>query len=203
MGLRNRLIDEICKMLRRLKTSEFQVRLRTQFGTPEENTKELLQHVTKDFSLMRARKDKTNLLVGRFFGPVLMIELKLENLLTKVEPDIASSMLGKKIDVYSRLLKVLEKPEYDFGAEEIAMYRSLIAPLKEVSKIRNKMAHDLSYTKFNLMDIPELVKLVKKLKPRFASDIKLAPRDLKPLVALHSFAFIVAEKTAGLQMDLT
>ena len=202
MSIRNRAIDEICRQLKRLKANEFEVRLRTQFGSPEGNTEELLQLMTKDFNLIRGRNDKTNLFVGRFFGAILMIELKLESVLMKVDPEIESSMLGKKIDVYSRLLKVLATQPYGFEADEIATYRSFIGPLRELSKIRNKMAHDLSYTRFGLVDIPEVVKLVKRRKPSLMVAAKSVPRDFKPIIAVHYFAFMVAENAASLQMFL-
>lgn len=202
MRNRNKVIDLICNQLRRLKTNEFQVRLREDFGTPEENTAELLQLVTEDFEIVRSRNDETNLFVGRFFGFVLLIESKLESLLTSIDPDVGSKMLGKKIDLFRRLIKELEKPEFGYDEDEMERYRELIEPLREIAKIRNHMAHDLRYTKFQLKDVVKLSKLVKKRKPSLYYGVTTAPRNMKPLIAVAAFGFIVSERTSILRQSL-
>ncbi len=202
MGIRNRLIEVICRKLSQFKTNEFEVQLRQQYGTPEENTRELLELVTQDFEAMRDRDDETNLFVGRFFGVVLLIEAKLEALLIKIDPDIGSKMLGRKIDLYRRLLRELKNPEYEYDLESIEDYESLIEPMREIAKIRNHMAHDLRYVKFRLKDVAQMVKLVKKRKPNLYYGVTTAPKNLKPLIALSGFGFIISERTAMLRQSL-
>ena len=202
MGIRNQVIDEVCNRLRRLKTNEFQVRLRGEYGTPEENTEELLELVARDFDAMRSRTDEVNLFIGRLMGGVLLIELKLESLLVKVDPDIGEKMLGRKIDTLARLLNELAKPDYGYERHEIEYYRELLEPLREVSRLRNRMAHNLRYTKFQLKDVPQTVKLVRRRKRYLDDAMKAAPKGLKPLVAVMNFGFIVSEQTAMLQQAL-
>lgn len=202
MSLRNKIIDKVCDLIRGLKKKEFEIKFRTEYGTPEENTRELLEMVTRDFSLVRDRDDDTNLFMGRFFGIVLLIESKLESLLVKIDPTIEAKMLGRKISIYKKLIKELSRHDYGFEQVELEVYQRLLKPLGEISKIRNKMAHDLSYTKFRLSDIPFVLGIVKDMKPNLFIGVRTAPVDIRPLILISIFGFIVSEKTSVLSHSL-
>ena len=119
MRIRNDAINFLCDQLRKLKTNDFEIRQRDHFGTPEENTAELLQLVVEDFESVRNRSDDINLFIGRFFGFVLLIESKLESLLIKIDHEIESKMLGKKIELFRRLIRELGKPPFEYDIEDL------------------------------------------------------------------------------------
>lgn len=199
---RNRAIDQICSALKRLKNDEFEITIRRTWGTPAENTRELLELVTANFDAVRNRNDDTNLFIGRFLGVALLVEAKLEAVLAKVIDDAESLMLGRKIDGFRRLLRTLSAPEYGFDAQEITDLRELIGPLWELADIRNRMAHDLRYTRFTLDEIPQSLALVERERPDLARAVGLAPENDKPLVAMYNLGFVFSARIADLQQVL-
>ncbi len=197
---RNKFIDKTCSLLKKFKKSNLTLNLRSEFGTPEENSAELLKLVTKDFDKIRNRKDAENLFVGRFLGTMLLIESKIVQLLEKVDSTVDEKTLGRKIDLYKETIGLLKDIALD--SEEVSMYLSLVAPLKELAKIRNDMAHDLNFIYFDMQQVKQTDALVKKFKPQLAGSYKNAPPEMKPLLVTSCFGFLFSEKTAVLQQIL-
>ena len=195
---KNLVIDRVCGFLKRYRTNELQIRIRTEFGTPEENTQELLRLVAEDFELVTRRVDADHRFMGRFLGIMLLIEKKISSLLEMVDPDLENKTLGRKIDTYRDFVSELERLG-ELDEEEVAHYRSLIGPLRELADIRGRMAHDLGYSEFGLAQIRQTTGIGRSLRPDLARAVELANDDDKPLVAIANFGFIISTETAELR----
>lgn len=200
---KNKAIDFVCGFLKKWKTtSGLTINFRQEFGTPEENSEDLIRIVTTEFDAIRGRGDPENLFIGRFMGLMLLIEAKLDNLLEKVDPELDGKMIGRKIDVFKDLLRELLRLDTGYDQEDVQMYRDLIGPLRELVGIRNHMAHDLRYIVFGLEDVPETLAYVRRRRPNWGDNVDDAPVEFKALMAVHFFGFLFCERLAFLEQVL-
>jgi hypothetical protein len=191
-----RLCDIFCK---KKKMKQRELRLRESWGSPDENSEELLKLITSDFDKVRARKDPENLFVGRFFSIALLIESRLELILKSYEPDIERATFGIKIDIFSDLLKDLGKLDPDIDVE---VYREFLGALREIANIRNEMAHDLEFIYFPETKLGVTKSLIKKYRKDLFDGAAQANAQDKPLVLVASFGFVFASRSGFLLQHL-
>lgn len=147
----------------------------------------------------RNRQKEDYELVGMFFTIVLLIEHKMENLLTVIDDDIAGRMLGEKIEVYKDFLKLYQPTE----DEDIQDYRLLVQPLNEIKKIRNVLAHDVTKPNFSYSDIKQTDSYVKKRRPDMYDKFKgCEDEKAKSIALLATFGFIFSFEIAKLRVGI-
>jgi hypothetical protein len=189
------LLSWICGKFRNDKYQYRSLILR-EAGTPEQNTKRLLESVAHDFQMIRARKNREHLFIGRFFSSALMIERKLANLLRRFDPEIDSRTFGLKMKVYKDFLVALNK-SHDIDWIDINEYRQLLGPLNEIKRIRDRMAHDLSYIWFTLDDLKQTAAYVKsKRSDLYESAFMVRPKSYHAQAMIASFGFVFSVKLA-------
>ncbi len=169
-------------------------------GTPEENSNRLLTLVAEDFHHVRNRTDEECALFGRFMSVVLLLERKLDRLLTNFDPGIDQRMFGQKIEVFKDLLKSID---WDYIDQDIERYRALVAPLKEIKSLRDTMAHDLSKSSLSYSEVKQTVGFIRKRRPDLCDSFATATNDgLKALGASIVFGFVFSTEIARLQCVL-
>lgn len=147
----------------------------------------------------RDRQKEDYELVGMFFTIVLLIEYKLVNLLKIIDDDIESKMLGEKIDVFKDFLKIYEPEEN----EDIEEYRKLIQPLREVTKVRNVLAHDITKPRFEYRELNQTDSYVKKHRPDMYNKFKNCEDDRGKCIGLLStFGFVLSFEVAKLRVGI-
>lgn len=168
-------------------------------GTPEENTERLLRLVADGHYWVGSKTKEDYQFIGMFFTIVLLIEYKLSKLLIGFDPEIESKMLGRKVDIFKDFLKVYE-PEED---EDVSVYRNLISPLKDIKKLRDAMAHDISKSKFGYEEIKHVGSYVSKMRPDLFDKVKdCKDEDAKSIGVTLTFGFVFAEEIAKLRMSI-
>ncbi len=168
-------------------------------GTPDENTRNLLEAVTYGNDWIRERTQSDYEQIGAFFTVVLLVEHKLVDLLSRFDPQIENKMLGRKIDSFKAFLKAFEFPEKN-GLDH---YRSLIAPLRTLKKIRDEMAHDITRLKILPNDLRELSTCLAKYRTDFYENTKLAEDDhTKVFLIITFFGFYISEELARLRVEI-
>lgn len=106
-------------------------------------------------------------------------------------------MFGRKIDVYKDFLSSVDWSLVDLAEDD---YRNIIAPLKEVKKIRDRMSHDLSIVTFSYSDLRQTVGYVNAKRPDLAASFTgCADEQLRCLGAVMAFGFVFSQQIAPLQ----
>lgn len=147
----------------------------------------------------RDRQKEDYELVGMFFTIVLLIEYKLVNLLKSIDDDIESKMLGAKIDVFKDFLKIYDPEE----GEDIEEYRKLIQPLREIAKVRNLLAHDITKPRFEYRELNQTDSYVKKHRPDMYDNFKNCEVDRgKCIGLLATFGFLLSFEVAKLRVGI-
>ncbi len=168
-------------------------------GTPEENTERLLSLTADGHEWIQQRSKEDYQFIGTFFTIVLLIEYKLSQLVIGFDPDIEAKMFGRKVDVFKDFLKAYE-PEED---EDINDYRYLISPLKDIKKLRDAMAHDISKSKFSCSDITHIANYVNKMRPDLFDTVKdCEDQDAKAIGVIAIFGFVFAVEIAKLRLSV-
>lgn len=166
-------------------------------GTPEENSKRLIELTVQGNEWARNKEKDDYQLIGMFFTIVLLIEHKMVNLLAIIDDAIENRMLGEKIDVFKDFLKQYE-PEEDEYIEE---YRLLLQPLTEIKSIRNSMAHDITQPIFDYGSLKQVDSYVKKRRPDMHANIKdCEDEKAKCIGLLATFGFIFSFEIAKLRV---
>ncbi|WP_052610357.1 hypothetical protein [Bacteriovorax sp. BSW11_IV] len=176
------------------------IKIREEWGTPEENAEELIKLLTVDFEKIRNRKEPEHIFIGQFLSIILLIEAKLIQILKKYEIKIEDYTFGRKVDIYKSFLKDIVEVGADIDVEDCRRY---IAPLKELAKIRNNMAHDLSYVYFNKSDLSQTIGLMKSVRPDLCEHEKFMQDEKdKCLVLVMNFGFQFSTVSAKLAQHL-
>lgn len=167
--------------------------------TPEENSEKLSKLTADGYEWVQQRSKEDYQFIGTFFTIVLLIEYKLSQLLIEFDPEIDYKMFGRKVDVYKDFLKTY-KPEED---DKIEDYRNLISPLKDIKKLRDAMAHDISKSKFVYDDIKHIANYVDKMRPDLFNSVKdCEDEDAKSIGVVAIFGFVFAVEIAKLRMSI-
>lgn len=168
-------------------------------GSPDDNSKKLLELMSDGHSWVQGRSKKDYEFIGGFFTLILLIEYKINQLLIGFNPEIESKMFGKKIDVFKDFLKVYEPEE----GEDIQNYINLISPLREIQRIRNNMAHDISKPKFEYSDIKQTVSYVQQMRPDLFEHLNYCKdHDDKCIVVIGIFGLVFSFEIAKLRSSL-
>lgn len=167
---------------------------------PEQNSQRLLELVAQDFAPVRDRTDQECILVGRFMSMVLLVERKLVRLLDSFDPEIDNRMFGQKIQVYKDFLNAFN---WQGDKSEQQGYRDLIAPMTEIKKIRDAMAHDLAKTSISYSELARTDSFIKHRRPDLYTTFSSAEdENLRSIGAAAVFAFIFSTELAKLQCKL-
>ena len=166
---------------------------------PEENSERLIKYVAQDFGEVRNRTDHQCLFIGRFMGIVLLIEKTLVRLLSDFDEQIEKKMFGQKIEVYKDFLNAYDAK----SSEEIGEFKALIAPMNEIKKLRDAMAHDLSKTSIGSSELPHTISYIRNNRQdlyQTLSDIQ--DEEQKSLFAIATFGFLFIEQLACIRCEL-
>lgn len=136
-------------------------------GSPAEESPRYLEFIGIGNSWIQNKTTEEYEFMGHFLTFVLLIEYKLSQLLIDFDPVIETKMFGTKLDVYKDFLKAY-KPQID---ENINDYRNLISPLKDIKKLRDAMAHDITKSKFTYKDIVHIENYVRKMRPDLLNEL--------------------------------
>jgi hypothetical protein len=159
-------------------------------GTPDENTERLKEAVARHFEHARNRTDEQNLIVGRFFGTILLIERKLVQLLERFDPEVEGRTFGEKLRVFKDFLDELDD-HYEIDSIDPEEYRNLLGPLNEIKRIRDSMAHSLAKSTFSFMEIRQTSAYTKKKRPNLVEAAMSIPNEAERCVALvAAFGFV-------------
>ena len=183
------------------KGNEYQKITYSQPGSPDENSQKLLELVVEGNEWGRARTKESAEMLGHLFSCFLLIEYKLSLLLTGFCPDIESRMFGQKVQVFKDFIKDVEKTcPYDFDAQH---YRNMIAPLKQIKKLRDTLAHDITVISPSTVDLNQVHAFVSKFRPDLAASYAQAENeDLKAIGGIATFAFMLSVELGKLRMYL-
>lgn len=173
----------------------------SQPGTPEENTRKLKELIVEGNEWGRSRTRESAEMLGHLFSCFLLIEHKLSLLLVDFCPDIESRMFGQKIQVFKDFIKEVEKTcPYDFDAQ---YHRNMIAPLKQIKKLRDTLAHDITVINPSSVDLNQVHAFVLKFRPDIsASYAKAESEDFKAIGDIATFAFLLSVDLGKLRMYL-
>jgi len=154
--------------------------------------------IGKDFELIRNRTDEQNLFIGRFFGLVLLIELKLVQLLLRFDTRIEDKTFGGKLAVFKDFLSELDG-NYTADGFETVGYRNLLGPLNEIKQVRDAMAHHLKKSNFLLSEIRQTSAYVqKKRDDLYDGGMTASTERDKCLALVAAFAFLFSVELAFL-----
>lgn len=197
-------IHTLFKWLKRcskVKGSEYLQIAYSQPGTPEENTKKLKELIVEGNEWSRSRTRENAEMLGHLFSCFLLIEHKLSLLLVGFCPDIESRMFGQKIQVFKDFIKEVEKTcPYEFDAQH---YRNMIAPLKQIKKLRDTLAHDITVINPSSVDLSQVHEFVSKFRPDLSASYAVAEsEDLKAVGGIATFAFLLSVDLGKLRMYL-
>lgn len=189
------------KFWKKSKTVKYREIKFSELGTPEENSRKLLQAVAEGNEWMKHRKEDNVLLIGYFLSCVLLIEHKLVLLLRDFCPDIESKMLGQKIDIYKEFLKEFDRTcPYDV---DISEFRNLIAPLKQVKKLRDKLAHNIETYSLTASGFEQVFSYANKECPDMSRIYNDAPDENHKIIGVALvFGFIFSTKIASIRLYL-
>ena len=173
----------------------------SQPSTPEENTENLKQLVAEGNEWGRSRTKESAEMLGHLFSCFLLIEHKLSLLLMGFCPDIESRMFGQKIQVFKDFVKETEKTcPYEFDVQH---HRNMIAPLKQIKKLRDTLAHDITVINPSKVDLSQVHAFVTKFRPDLAASYEEAENeDLKATGGIVTFAFVLSVELGKLRMYL-
>lgn len=173
----------------------------SQPGTPEENIRKLKELIVEGNEWGRSRTRESAEMLGHLFSCFLLIEHKLSLLLVGFCPDIESCMFGQKIQVFKDFIKEAEKTcPYDFDAQH---HRNMIAPLKQIKKLRDTLAHDITVINPSSVDLNQVHAFVLKFRPDLsASYAEAESEDLKAIGGIATFAFLLSVDLGKLRMYL-
>lgn len=170
-------------------------------GTPEENTNKLKLLIVEGNEWGRNRTRENAEILGHLFSCFLLIEHKLELLLKAFCPSISSYMFGQKIQVYKDFISELERTcPYEFDAQ---YYRNTVAPLKQIKKLRDTLAHNIKVIDPSSVDLSQVHSFVKKVKPNLALSYSQAESEnLRAVGGIASFAFLLSIDLGKLRIYL-
>lgn len=167
-------------------------------GTPGENSSRLLAVLAQDFEPVRGRTDEQCKALGRFMSVILLLERKLVRLLSGFDSQIEGRMFGHKIEVYKDFLNAVDWNRVEL---EKSNYRAIIAPLKELKRIRDLISHDLSVASFKFSDFGQTVGYINAKRPDLVTGFSsCADEQVKCLGAIMVFGFVFSEQMAPLQL---
>jgi hypothetical protein len=152
-------------------------------GTPEQNSERLKEAIARHFEHARNRTDDQNLMLGRFFGILLLVERKLVQLLERFDPAVGDKTLGGKLRVFKDFLNELDQ-HYEIDDVEPQDYRNLLAPLNEIKRIRDSMAHTISKTTFVADEITQTSAYVRRKRPDLHDAATSATTETERCMAL-------------------
>lgn len=183
------------------KSNEYQKIVYSQPGTPEENTQKLKELIVEGNEWGRSRTKESAEMLGHLFSCFLLIEYKLSLLLVSFCSDIESRMFGQKIQVFKDFIKEVEKTcPYEFDAQH---HRNMIAPLKQIKKLRDALAHDITVISPSSVDLKQVHAFVSKFRPGLAASYAEAEsEDLKAIGGIATFAFILSVELGKLRIYL-
>ncbi len=167
---------------------------------PEKNSEKLLEFSAEGNHWIRTRTSSVNQQVGTFLSIILLLEYKLDTLLESFEPEIKKKTFGGKIRVFKDFIKEFE---FDRFSNEKSDYLALYAPLSELLKVRNDLAHDITVTNVSLTDFVQTSAYVKRESPhkfKVLSDIESDSDKANYLVSI--FCFIASVEIAKLKLLL-
>ncbi|WKV91432.1 hypothetical protein [Halomonas sp. HAL1] len=79
----------------------------------------------------------------------------------------------------------------------------MIAPLKQIKKLRDTLAHDITVISPSSVDLNQVHAFVSKFRPDLsASYAKAANEDLKAIGGIATFAFMLSVELGKLRMYL-
>lgn len=195
------VISLLKKLLRKPDRVKYKGIVYASLGSPEENSDKLKLLIVEGNEWGRSRTRENAEILGHLFSCFLLIEHKLELLLKDFCPTINSHMFGQKIQVYKDFLSALEKTcPYDFDAQH---YRNLIAPLKQVKKLRDTLAHDIKVIDPSVVDLKQVHSFVRKVRPDlFLSYSHAESESLRAVGGIASFASLISIDIGKLRMYL-
>jgi len=195
------LLKAILHLIGCSKQKEYQVypRLRAREpGTPEQNSERLKEAIARHFEHARNRTDDQNLVLGRFFGILLLVERKLVQLLERFDPAVSEKTLGGKLQVFKEFLNELDQ-DYEIDDVEPQDYRKLLSPLNEIKRIRDAMAHTLSKTTFSADEIAQTSAYVRRKRPDLYDAAMSAATEIERCTALvAAFGIVFSIEIGGL-----
>lgn len=168
--------------------------------SPEKNSQRFIEIVAEGNKWFKARTKESNANTGMFFSIVLLIEHKLNHLLTCVDPEIENLMLGKKIDTLKSFINIYEFEDRSEKKE----FRELLPPLHEVKQIRNKLTHDLMKSSIKFKELPITLAYVRKRDKDFIDNVLTNIEDdsEKSCVLLAKFGFMFSVELAHVAMTV-
>jgi hypothetical protein len=167
-------------------------------GTPTKNSAHLTELLAQDFAPVRDRTNEQCMAFGRFMSVVLLVERKLVRLLLGFDSTIENQMLGQKLAVYKAFLNAIDWPRTDLVESD---FRAVIAPLKELKKIRNSMSHDLSIVSFKYDDLRQTTGYIKSKRPDLLANFsECEDEQAKCLGTVMAFGYVFSEQIAHLQL---
>jgi hypothetical protein len=185
-----RAISRLIRCLKRRKNESYLPLRFRQPGTPDENTERLKEAVARHFEHARNRTDEQNLIVGRFFGTILLVERKLVQLLERFDPEVEGRTFGEKLRVFKDFLNELDN-HYEIDGIDREKYRNLLGPLREIKGIRDSMAHTLAKTTFSFKEIRQTSAYTKRKRPDLVEAAMSFPNEADRCVALvAAFGFV-------------
>lgn len=195
------LLSALKKLFSKRKKNKYNEIAYSSPGTPEENTEKLKALIVEGNEWGRSRTRESAELLGHLFSCFLLIEHKLELLLEAFHPSIKSCMFGQKIQVYKDFISELEKTcPYEFDAQH---YRNAIAPLKQIKKLRDTLAHDIKVINPSTVDLSQVHGFVKKINPNLALSYSQAESEnLRAAGGIATFAFLLSVDLGKLRMYL-
>ncbi|MGE4233203.1 MAG: hypothetical protein AB7F43_07735 [Bacteriovoracia bacterium] len=165
----------------------------------EGNSRRIVEILGHNGKPMREYTEADHLFLGRFLALALLLENAIDEAISPAVIDCKNQMLGRKIDTLKAVLKELRK-----HGEDTADWDQLIAPLREFSKIRGKIAHNIKKKNFDPKELSLTKAYVKKRRPNLFEPIEesqITPRE-KDLAHISSFIWCVMELLSLLQHRL-
>ena len=170
-------------------------------GTPEENAQKLEASIVEGNEWMRDRDSQSAEILGHLFSGFLQIEHKLELLLNDFYPEIKDSMFGHKLNVFKDFLNELKKTcPYEIDTQ---YYKNMLAPLKQIKKLRDTLAHDVTVVNPSSIDLNQVHRFIKKNKPQMHESISTAENEnLKAVAVIATFSFIFSAEIGRIRLYL-
>ena len=193
------MLQAISRLIRCLKRRNNEGYLPLRFhqpSTPDENTERLKEAVARHFEHARNRTDEQNLIVGRFFGAILLIERKLVQLLERFDPEVERRTFGEKLRVFKDFLDEVDD-HYEIDGIDPEEYRNLLGPLNEIKRIRDSMAHTLAKSTFSFEEIRQTSAYTKKKRSDLVEAAMSFPNEADRCVALVAAFGIVFSVDIG------
>jgi hypothetical protein len=165
----------------------------------ERNSRRVVEILAANGQPIRGYSEADYMFLGRFLSLVLLLENAIDEAISGTVPDCRGQMLGRKIDSLKGVLKRLRQEGVD-----TEHWDKLIAPLRELSSLRGKIAHNIKKKTIEPRELRQAKAYVKRRRPNMFDPVEEStiPQREKELAHLVSFVWCVMERLSFLQHEL-